>query len=214
MSGRCLRRRQRGAAKLCGANFGRREYCPEGPEDRPRTRPVVLGDPRAFPLLAAWVLFRGDQAALMACEQMCAIELVRQCCPETMDTGLSQPSPSLCSSPACLRSAAARAVASTPTRCARSSRMTFAARSWTRQRLVCVASSLRSAVSGTDADWRDTRMEDDEIDDDGAFCWERSCAALRNDRVNTHLESIDLFCVHNILASAVHHRLGRHQVEW
>ena len=89
--------------------------------------------------------------------------------------------------------------------------MTFAAHSWTRQRLVCVASSLRSAASGTDADWRDMRMEDDGIDDDGALCRARSCAALRNDRINTHLlKSIDLFCIHNILASAVHYRLGRH----
>lgn len=92
--------------------------------------------------------------------------------------------------------------------------MAFAARSWTRQRLVCVASSLFSAVSGTDADWLDMRMEDDRIDDDGAFCQERSCAAKRNDRINTHLlESIDLFYIHNILTSAAHHRLRRHQVE-
>ena len=44
-------------------------------------RPVVLEDPRAFPLLAAWALFRGDQAALMVCEQMSGVELVRHCCP-------------------------------------------------------------------------------------------------------------------------------------
>ena len=87
--GRCLAaacaERQRGAAELCSANFGRRESFPEGLEDRPRTRPVVLEDPRACPLLAAWALFRGDQAALMACEQMRGVELVRQCCPG--DTG-------------------------------------------------------------------------------------------------------------------------------
>ena len=85
VSRRCLvaacAEQQRGAAELCRANFGRSEYCPEGLEDRPRMRLVVLEDPRAFPLLAAWALFRGDQAALMVCEQMSGVELVRHCCP-------------------------------------------------------------------------------------------------------------------------------------
>ena len=92
--------------------------------------------------------------------------------------------------------------------------MAFAAHSWTRQSLACVVSSLCSPVWSTDVDWHNMRMEDDGINDDGAFCRARSCAALRNDRINTHLlESIDLFCTLNILASAVHHRLGRHQAE-
>ena len=159
--------RQRGAAELCGADFGRREYCPEGLEDRPRTRPVVLGDPRAFPLLAAWALFRGDQAAFVACEQMSGIELVRQCCPG--DTGYwAKYAIAIIVLLTGMRAFDRNeGICCTPARCARSRQITFAARPWACQSPVCVASSLRSAVS-TDVDWRDMRMEDDEVDDDEA----------------------------------------------
>ena len=44
--------------------------------------------------------------------------------------------------------------------------MAFAVRSWTRQSLVYVASSLCSAFSSTDINWLNMRMEDDEVDDE------------------------------------------------